>query len=170
MSTHKNNFAVLFLEGTGFEAMSHIAPVCLPQVRYHQFVFKFKWSKICLPLQPCSTYNEENCVANGWGKDKFGSDGRYSLPGSKSLTIPNPDQVRLHLERGCLPCCEPEWVPGERFFWNRCYIKSPIRHLCNLILNTFLLEKKQLRTTRLGRFFELDKSFICAGGVKASQK
>lgn len=122
------------------------------------------------PLQPCSTYNEENCVANGWGKDKFGSDGRYSLPGSKSFTIPNPDQVRLHLERGCLPCCEPEWVPGERFFWNRCYIKSPIRHLCNLILNTFLLEKKQLRTTRLGRFFELDKSFICAGGVKASQK
>ena len=48
MSTHKNNFAILFLEGTGFEAMSHIAPVCLPQVRYHQFVFKFKWSKICL--------------------------------------------------------------------------------------------------------------------------
>ena len=27
--------------------------------------------------QPCVEYKDENCVANGWGKDKFGSDGRY---------------------------------------------------------------------------------------------
>merc|ERR1712037_995040 len=26
--------------------------------------------------------------------------------------------------------------------------------------------QKKLRTTRLGRFFELDKSFICAGGIQ----
>ena len=28
--------------------------------------------------QPCAVYNiEENCVVNGWGKDKCGDDGRY---------------------------------------------------------------------------------------------
>ena len=29
-----------------------------------------------IDLQPCARYNKENCVANGWGKDKFGSDGK----------------------------------------------------------------------------------------------
>merc|ERR1719187_237864 len=55
---HHNNFAVLFMEET-FERMPHIHPVCLPQ--------------------PCTEYTKTNCVANGWGKDKFGSDGRYSI-------------------------------------------------------------------------------------------
>ena len=35
-------------------------------------------------------------------------------------------------------------------------------------MNTSICDKKKLRTTRLGRFFELDKSFICAGGIQAS--
>jgi len=100
LSNHKNNFAVLFLEGTGFDAMSHIAPVCLPP--------------------PCVEYKDENCVANGWGKDKFGSDGRYA---SILKEVVYPIVVR-----------------------NEC--------------------QEKLRETRLGRFFELDKSFICAGGVK----
>lgn len=100
LATHKNNFAVLFLEGTGFDAMPHIAPICLPP--------------------PCVDFKDENCVANGWGKDKFGSDGRYASI-LKEVVYP---------------------VVGR----NEC--------------------QKKLRTTRLGRFFELDKSFICAGGIK----
>ena len=46
-----------------------------------------------------------------------------------------------------------------------------VGHICYMkILNTSICDKKKLRTTRLGRFFELDKSFICAGGIQASQK
>jgi len=100
LSNHKNNFAILFLEGTGFDAMPHIAPACLPR--------------------PCAVYKDENCVANGWGKDKFGSDGRYA-----SI-----------LKEVVYPIVE--------------------RKDC----------QDKLRETRLGRFFELDKSFICAGGIK----
>ena len=32
LGTHENNFAILFLEGVGFEAMPHIAPALLPSV------------------------------------------------------------------------------------------------------------------------------------------
>jgi len=100
LSNHKNNFAVLFLEGTGFDAMPHIAPICLPS--------------------PCVEFKDENCVANGWGKNKFGSDGRYASI-LKEVVYPVVER-------------------------NEC--------------------QKKLRTTRLGRFFELDKSFICAGGIQ----
>lgn len=97
---HKNSFAILFLEGVGIEAMPHIAPVLLPP--------------------PCAVYNiEENCVVNGWGKDKCGDDGRYATI-MKEIDIP---------------------LVGR----NEC--------------------QKTLRTTLLGRFFELDRSFICAGGI-----
>ena len=76
LGTHENNFAILFLEGVGFEAMPHIAPVRLPLVMriLHSFINE---RHIVFP-QPCAAYNkDENCVANGWGKDKFGADGRY---------------------------------------------------------------------------------------------
>ena len=52
---HHNNFALLFLR-QAFKIQDHIQPVCLPQ--------------------PCAVYDSKNCVANGWGKDKFGSDGK----------------------------------------------------------------------------------------------
>ena len=41
IATHKNNFAILFLEGTGFDAATHIAPICLPQVSYQKFFVAF---------------------------------------------------------------------------------------------------------------------------------
>merc|ERR1712080_605168 len=55
-----------------------------------------------------------------WGKDKFGSDGRYASI-LKEVVYPIVGR----------PECQ-----------------------------------KKLRETRLGRFFELDKSFMCAGGIK----
>ena len=98
-ANHHNNFAVLFVENA-FEIQDHIQPVCLPQ--------------------PCAIYDQKNCVANGWGKDKFGSDGRYSNI-LKEVTIPVVDSAKC---------------------------------------------QEQLRRTRLGEFFELDDSFICAGGIR----
>ena len=86
LSNHKNDFAVLFLEGTGFDAMPHIAPICLPSVGPQMFkclnVYCHWWDIKCstetlFPPQPCVEFKDENCVANGWGKNKFGSDGRY---------------------------------------------------------------------------------------------
>jgi len=99
IGTLKYNFAVLFLESS-FDAATHIAPVCLPQ--------------------PCARYNKENCVANGWGKDKFGSDGKYA---------------------------------------------SILKEVVYPVVSNKECQAK-LRSTRLGKFFELDKSFMCAGGVK----
>jgi len=100
LATHENNFALLFVD-TDFERADHIQPVCLPK--------------------PCEVYRQsENCVANGWGKDKFGSDGRFSSI-VKEVVYPI--------------------VPREQ---------------C----------QSKLRETRLGQFFELGDSFICAGGVK----
>jgi len=98
-ANHHNNFAVLFVE-KAFEIQDHISPVCLPQ--------------------PCAVYDHKNCVANGWGKDKFGSDGKYSTI-LKEVTYPVVDSATC---------------------------------------------QDQLRQTRLGPFFELDASFICAGGIR----
>ena len=96
---HHNNFALLFLR-QAFKIQDHIQPVCLPQ--------------------PCAVYDSKNCVANGWGKDKFGSDGRYSTI-LKEVTYPVVDSAEC---------------------------------------------QEKLRKTRLGGFFELDESFICAGGIR----
>ena len=56
VDNHHNNFALLFMEEK-FNLAEHINPVCLPK--------------------PGSTVPEQNCVSHGWGKDKFGAQGRY---------------------------------------------------------------------------------------------
>ena len=55
VDNHHNNFAILFLKSP-FQITSHISPVCLPK--------------------PGVVLGEQNCVSNGWGKDKFGTQGR----------------------------------------------------------------------------------------------
>lgn len=99
IGNYKNNFAILYLE-KDFQRKEYIHPVCLPE--------------------PCAEYTNSNCVANGWGKDKFGSNGRYS-------TI--------------------------------------LKEIAYPIVNKTQCQDK-LRKTRLGQFFELDDSFMCAGGVQ----
>lgn len=97
---HHNNFALLFLESE-FTFNSIISPVCLPQ--------------------PGLVFGDQNCVSNGWGKDKFGAEGRYSTV-LKEVVVPLVDNKR-----------------------------------CQKLLR---------ENTRLGTFFELDSSFLCAGGEK----
>ncbi|KAL7027517.1 hypothetical protein ACKWTF_005472 [Chironomus riparius] len=72
---------------------------------------------ICLPSQD-QAYDNKNCIATGWGKDKFGREGLYQsiLKKIELPTVPFDD-------------CE-----------------------------------EKLRETRLGEDFELDTSFMCAGG------
>jgi len=91
-----HDVALLFLRDK-FQEEPHISPVCLPQ--------------------PGTVWPGE-CVSNGWGKDKFGADGKYATV-LKEVTLPLVDRTE----------CQ------------------------NLLKNT-----------RLGPFFELDKSFMCAGG------
>eukprot|EP00092_Neocalanus_flemingeri_P038097 GFUD01041467.1.p1 GENE.GFUD01041467.1~~GFUD01041467.1.p1 ORF type:complete len:401 (-),score=72.78 GFUD01041467.1:105-1307(-) len=98
---HHNNFALLFLQSK-FPLLSHISPVCLPAPGH-------KWP------------GGQPCVSNGWGKDKFGKEGKYANI-LKEVVVP--------------------------------LVKS---QECQNLLR----EK-----TRLGPFFELDDSFICAGGTK----
>jgi len=100
VDNHHNNFAVLFLKSP-FELTDHISPVCLPK--------------------PGEVLSEQNCVSHGWGKDKFGAEGRYSTI-LKEVVVPLVDNDR----------CQQD-----------------------LRVNT-----------RLGTYFELDSSFICAGGQK----
>jgi len=101
VENHHNNFALLFV-GEKFEIMDHISPICLPQ-----------------PNRPPT--DSEFCVSHGWGKDKFGSSGRYQEI-LKEVVIPV--------------------ISNER------------------------CQKDLRENTRLGPFFELDSSFMCAGGVE----
>ena len=55
VDNHHHNFALLFLK-SAFMTTSHISPVCLPQ--------------------PGAILGDQNCVSNGWGKDKFGAEGK----------------------------------------------------------------------------------------------
>jgi len=100
VDNHHNNFGLLFLE-SDFSYSSHISPVCLPR--------------------PGLLFGGENCVSHGWGKDKFGAEGRYSTI-LKEVVIPLVENKKC--------------------------------------------EKLLRENTRLGAFFELDSSFICAGGQK----
>nr|AAV91027.1 serine proteinase-like protein 4 [Manduca sexta] len=72
----------------------------------------------CLPKARERATAGTRCFASGWGKDKFGKDGRYQVI-LKKIEVPVVD-----------------------------------RNTC----------RNQLRKTRLGRYFELHSSFMCAGG------
>ena len=149
--------------------MLHIAPVLLPSVMriLHSFINE---RHIVFP-QPCAAYNkDENCVANGWGKDKFGEDGRYLVTISdRSVKVWQPWTIRY-----ASILKEIDYPLVGR---NECQVLKTLTAASSLnykthcgfrqtILNTLFYEKKMLRTTCLGRFFELDKSFICAGGIE----
>lgn len=94
-----NNIALLVLDRP-LEEAEHIGTICLPD----QGV----------------VYNSKQCIATGWGKDRFGYQGVYQAI-LKKIQLPT--------------------VPN-----NEC--------------------QDRLRRTRLGKYFVLDKSFMCAGGLK----
>ncbi|XP_072943144.1 phenoloxidase-activating factor 2-like [Epargyreus clarus] len=73
---------------------------------------------ICMPDQDESFDSHTACVANGWGKNKFGKNGTYAVIQKK-------------------------------------VVLDMLSHkICNIML----------RSTRLGHFFKLDKSFVCTAG------
>jgi len=74
---------------------------------------------ICLPT-PEQLFDQTKCLVAGWGKDNFGTGGRFQQV-LKKLQIPI--------------------VPRE-----------PCQNA--------------LRTTRLGQYFNLHESFLCAGGIR----
>merc|ERR1711963_331263 len=70
VDNHHNNFALLFMSSafeTG-EENPHISPICLPQPGKKPF-------------------NDEYCVSHGWGKDEFGSGGKYQTR-LKEVVVP----------------------------------------------------------------------------------
>jgi len=97
---HHNNFALLFTK-TEFKYEKHISPICLPEPGK-------------APSPP------EHCVSHGWGKDKFGSGGKYQEV-LKEVVVP--------------------------------------------VVSHDVCQKNLRENTRLGMFFELNSSFMCAGGV-----
>nr|AQS60673.1 prophenoloxidase activating factor 2 [Sogatella furcifera] len=94
-----NDVALLYLENP-FEFADNVDIVCLPQQD--------------------ELSNSENCLASGWGKDKFEKEGNY----------------QVILKKVELPMVE--------------------HHTC----------QDKLRTTRLGQYFKLHESFVCAGGIQ----
>lgn len=92
-----NDVALLFTEER-FEWAENIRPICLPGSEIN--------------------FDHERCIATGWGKDKFGRDGKY----------------QVILKKIDLPV-----VPHA---------------LCT----------QYLRQTRLGYYYELHPSALCAGG------
>ena len=64
-------------------------------------------------------------------------------------------QVLCNHEGGGVPGGGALPVPGQ-----------PRKDLCSSSFPNIRITKEKLRRTRLGEFFELDNSFICAGGVK----
>ncbi|NP_001037053.1 phenoloxidase-activating factor 2-like [Bombyx mandarina] len=92
------DIALLFLE-TPVDSAPNVGVACLPPARERA---------------PAGV----RCFATGWGKDKFGKEGRYQVI-MKKVDVPVVD-----------------------------------RNTC----------QSQLRRTRLGRFFQLHSTFMCAGG------
>jgi len=95
----QNDFALIHLEEE-FVLQPHINTICLPDQRYDD-------------------YQDLDCAATGWGKDRFGKEGEYQV-------IMKQVAMNLTTQADC---------------------------------------QEILRTTRLGKNFILDDSFICAGGV-----
>jgi len=62
----QNDFALIHLEEE-FQLTSHINTMCLPDPDSYD------------SYDEPDSYDKENCVATGWGKDKFGSDGEYQV-------------------------------------------------------------------------------------------
>ncbi|RZF34153.1 hypothetical protein LSTR_LSTR003563 [Laodelphax striatellus] len=93
-----NDVALLYLENA-FEFTDNVDIVCLPQ------------------QDELST--SQNCLASGWGKDKFEKEGNY----------------QVILKKVELPMVEHQTCQDK------------------------------LRTTRLGQYFKLHESFLCAGGI-----
>ena len=93
----RNDFALLFLD-RNVTLSPHIDTICLPQQG--------------------AQYDPRFCFVSGWGKDRFGKEGKYQNILKK---VPLP-------------------VMND--------------HTC----------QSRLRSTRLGRHFVLDSSFLCAGG------
>ncbi|CAK1587598.1 unnamed protein product [Parnassius mnemosyne] len=73
---------------------------------------------VCLPPPRERVPGGTRCFASGWGKDKFGKEGRYQVI-LKKVEVPVVERSKC---------------------------------------------QTQLRNTRLGHFFELHTSFMCAGG------
>jgi len=99
---HHNNFALLYLSQPFDTSMPHISPTCLPKPNWKPF-------------------SNQICMSHGWGKDKFGSQGKFQEI-LKEVKIP--------------------------------------------IVRNDKCESDLRSQTRLGEFFELDSSFICAGGIR----
>ena len=116
VDNHHNNFALLFVESP-FPVSSHISPVCLPE--------------------PGVVYDQQNCVSHGWGKDKFGAEGRSEI------------QISLNL---------------DYYFWLR--YSTILKEVVVPLVENKKCQKLLRENTRLGPFFELDSSFLCAGGEK----
>jgi len=93
-----NDLALLFVVEK-FNEEPHIKPACIPQ--------------------PDTTWPRQECVSNGWGKDKFGAEGKFATV-LKKVNLPLVDSQQC--------------------------------------------QEKLRKNTRLGPFFELHKSFLCAGG------
>lgn len=82
------------------------------------FVLADHINVVCLPAPNVEPAPAEVCLSSGWGRDKFGSAGKYSVI-QKRVPLP---------------------IVG--------------RDQCQSIF----------RSSRLGKYFELDPSFLCAGG------
>eukprot|EP00090_Calanus_glacialis_P004714 TRINITY_DN13548_c0_g1_i3.p1 TRINITY_DN13548_c0_g1~~TRINITY_DN13548_c0_g1_i3.p1 ORF type:complete len:457 (-),score=110.09 TRINITY_DN13548_c0_g1_i3:90-1460(-) len=78
-------------------------------------------SPVCLPSPGTEWPGGQPCVSNGWGKDRFGAEGKYA-------NILKEVRVPLVENQEC--------------------------------------QNLMRKNTRLGPFFELDESFLCAGGQK----
>jgi secreted trypsin-like serine protease len=103
----QNDFALIHLQEE-FPLTEHINTMCLPDPFYSEdFDSDYETS-----------YDDSDCFATGWGKDKFGSEGEYQV-------ILKQVQMDLVDHDDC---------------------------------------EDSFQKTRLGRNFDLDDSFLCAGG------
>jgi len=107
----QNDFALIHLEEE-FPLTEHINTMCLPDPFYSEDSEDFDSD------HHETSYDDSDCFATGWGKDKFGSDGEYQV-------ILKQVQMDLVDHDDC---------------------------------------ENSFQKTRLGRNFNLDDSFLCAGG------
>ncbi|CAH2062300.1 unnamed protein product, partial [Iphiclides podalirius] len=128
---------------------------------------------LCLPSESRAPAPATRCFSAGWGKDKFGKGGSYQVI-PKKVEVPVVDksscQEQLRTTRlGAFFKLHKSFLcAGGEVGKDTCKGDGGSALMCPVPVEVPVVDKsscqEQLRTTRLGAFFKLHKSFLCAGG------
>ncbi|GBP33101.1 Phenoloxidase-activating factor 2 [Eumeta japonica] len=116
---------------------------------------------VCLPPPSDQPRAGTRCLASGWGKDQFGKEGRYQV------ILKKVSRSSFMMCNACIGAASSATVTANGMTFLYAFT-CPLRRRSVPFVDVPVVEhnscQTQLRRTRLGRFFSLHSSFMCAGG------